>query len=354
VVDSAGAFLATGYFNRASKIRVRVLEWDPLVTIDEGWWRSRVAQSIAARAGIAEKTDSTAYRLIHAEADMLPGLVADRYDDVVVVQFLTAGVELARDVIVDEIRERTGATAIYDRSDNASRAREELKPSSGWLVGEARDTVEFRENGLDFMASVTTGQKTGFYCDQRENRLEVAAFAEGRSVLDVFSYSGGFSVYAARAGAASLTLVDSSSSALESAKWNLEKNGFASCNPEFVDADVFEQLRNYRKEGRKFGMIVLDPPKFAMSRHHVEKALRAYKDVNMLAMGLLEPGGILATFSCSGAVAIDAFTIAVSWAGNDADRSVQVIKRLSQSSDHPVLASFLESEYLKGLICRIV
>ena len=354
VVDQSGAFLATGYYNAASKIRVRVLEWDPLVKIDEGWWRTRIERSIAARADICEKNDTTGCRLIHAEADLLPGLIADRYGDVVVIQVLTAGVEAVRDIVVDEIKTRTGAAAVFERSDTASRVREELRASSGWIFGEAREAVTFRENGFDFTANVMTGQKTGFYCDQRDNRMAVASYAAERSVLDGFSYSGAFSVYAARAGATSLTLVDSSGAALEAAQLNLEKNRFASLDSEFVDADVFEQLRRFRKEGRKFGMVILDPPKFALNRHQVDKALRAYKDVNMLAMELLEPGGILATFSCSGAVTIDAFTISVSWAGNDANRSVQILTRLSQAADHPVLASFPESEYLKGLICRIV
>lgn len=354
VVDGNGAFLCRGYYNPESQIRIRALAWDEETTIDASWWRNRIGDAIAGRADLAADPRTNAYRLIHAEADFLPGLIVDRYDDVVVVQFLTAGAERVRDVVVAALREATNPRAVFERSDTASRSREGLKPSSGWLHGEGTDRVEIVENGLSFAVDVVTGQKTGFYLDQRDNRAAVAAFASGRRVLDGFSYTGACSAYALRAGAAAVTMIDSSAGALAAASDNLERNGADPKAVDMIQGDAFELLRAFKGEGRTFDMIILDPPKFAVTRHQADKAMRAYKDINMLAMQLLEPGGMLATFSCSGAVGVEAFTMAVAWAGVDAGRGIQVLRRLSQGADHPILASFPESEYLKGLICRIV
>jgi len=354
VTDAQGGFLARGYHNAASRIGVRVLTWNETDNIDADWWRSRVDDAVAARAALEAAPDTNAYRLIYAEADRLPGLIVDRYDDVVVVQMLTAGVEAARDLILDAIEERVAPAAIFDRSDSASRQREGLTASSGVVRGDTeRTTAEILENGNAFTVKFGSGQKTGFYLDQRANRRRVAEFASGRNVLDVFSYTGAFSVGALAGGAASVTLTDSSESALVAAEQHLERSAPGADNVEIVQADAFELLRGWSTEKRQFDMVVLDPPKFASNRHQVEKALRAYKDTNMLAMKLLTPGGILATFSCSGAVSQADFTLAVSWAGIDAGRDVQVLERLSQGADHPALASFPESEYLKGMLCRI-
>ena len=355
VTDGAGGFLAHGYYNAESRIRVRVLSWDQADTIDAAWWRERVHAAIAARAPLEDAPDTNAYRLVHAEADRLPGLVVDRYDDVVVVQLLTAGVEAAREVILDALEERLRPAAIFDRSDASSRLREGLAATSGVVRGaEDRTATDILENGHTFTVRFGSGQKTGFYLDQRVNRHRVAQYARGRSVLDVFSYSGAFSVYALKNGAERVALVDSSEAALVAAEHHFEQNAISPEKGELVQADAFELLRGWSAEGRQFDMVVLDPPKFASGRHQVEKALRAYKDANMLAMKLLSRGGILATFSCSGAVSAADFTLAVSWAGIDAGRDVQVLERLSQAEDHPVLASFPESEYLKGMVCRIV
>lgn len=354
VVDSGGGFLATGYYNERSKIAVRVLSWTEGETIDDDWWRGRIAAAIAARSPLFADGLTTAGRLVHAEADALPGLVVDRYADVVVVQCLTAGVERVRDLVAGTIRDVLGDVVVYERSDAPARVREGLGPSVGPIAGGVPEPVDVLENGHRFRVDVAAGQKTGFYLDQRENRAAAAPFAAGRDVLDAFCYTGAFSVYAAAAGAATVTLADSSEPALEAAEANLAANGVDESRSELLCGDVFDILRAYRDEGRRFGMIVVDPPRFASSRHQVEKALRAYKDANMLAMQLLEPGGILATFSCSGGVDITSFTLAVSWAGIDAGRDVQIIRRLGQGLDHPVLATFPESEYLKGLLCRIV
>ena len=355
VTDAVGGFLARGYYNPTSRIGVRVLSWNESERIDADWWSGRVHDAIANRASLESAPDTNAYRLVHAEADGLPGLIVDRYADVVVVQMLSAGVEAAREAILDAIEARIRPAAIFDRSDTSSRTREGLAATSGVVRGAGdRTATDILENGHAFTVRFDRGQKTGFYLDQRDNRRRVAEYAAGRNVLDVFSYSGAFSVYAANNGAASLTLSDSSEAALVAAEEHLERNAADMDTVEIVQADAFELLRGWSGEGRRFDMVVLDPPKFASSRRQVEKALRAYKDANMLAMKLLVPGGILATFSCSGAVSAGDFTLAVSWAGIDAGRDVQILERLSQGPDHPVLASFPESEYLKGMVCRVV
>jgi 23S rRNA (cytosine1962-C5)-methyltransferase len=260
-------------------------------------------------------------------------------------------------VILDALAESTGLSHLFDRSDTSSRAREGLAAASGWLrgsVGAPPDGGEIVENGLRFGVNVATGQKTGFYLDQRENRALVAPLARGGAVLDAFCHTGGFGIGALRAGASSAVFVDSSGPALEGLRANLAANQCDLARCELLQADVFQSLRALRASGRRFDLIVLDPPKFAMSRHQLDKALRAYKDINLTAMELLAPAGTLATFSCSQAVDIASFTMAVSWAGVDARRDVQIVRRLGQGEDHPVLAAFPESEYLKGLVCRVI
>ncbi|HXV13751.1 MAG TPA: class I SAM-dependent rRNA methyltransferase [Candidatus Krumholzibacteria bacterium] len=352
VVDARGVLLGRGYHNEHSRIRVRVLTWDDR-PVDDAFWRARVEAAIRRRGSLALGGDTNAYRLIHAEADLLPGLIADRYGDVVVVQVLTAGIERARDVVVDALASLTEARCLYERSDTASRTREGLPAVTGAIRGEAPRNIEVLENGHTFLVNIESGQKTGFYLDQRDNRAWVAAHAQGCDVLDAFCHTGAFAVYCARAGAKSLSLIDSSAPSLGAARWNLERNGTGECAVAIQQADVFEELRAMRDAGRRFDLVVLDPPKFASNKHQVEKALRAYKDVNLLAMQLLVPDGLLATFSCSQAVDADSFTMAVSWAGVDAARDVQIIRRMGQGIDHPILATFPESEYLKGLLCRV-
>ncbi len=352
VTDARGELLGRGYYNEHSRIRVRMLTWDDR-PIDASFWRARVDAAVRRRASLSQGAETNAYRLVHAEADMLPGLVVDRYADVVVLQLLTAGIEQARDPIVEALASLPGVRALFERSDTASRTREGLPAAVGPIHGDAPKKVEIAENSHTFLVNVESGQKTGFYLDQRDNRAAVAAHASGRDVLDAFCHTGAFAVYAARAGARSLSLIDSSVSAMTTARWNLEKNGSGECAVALRQADVFEELRALRDAGRRFDLVVLDPPKFATNQHQVDKALRAYKDINLIAMQLLSPDGLLATFSCSQAVDAASFTMAVSWAGVDARRDVQIIERLGQGLDHPVLATFPESEYLKGLLCRI-
>ena len=352
VVDSRGGLLGRGYCNPESKIAVRMLAWDD-TRIDAVFWSERVDAAVRRRDALLAGGETTACRLIHAEADFLPGLIVDRYGDILVVQFLTAGVERVREVIIDAMVSAAKPAAICERSDTSSRVREGLTATSGIIRGSLPPSVEILENNIRFHVSVETGQKTGFYLDQRDNRATVAAFAKDGTMLDAFCHTGAFAAYAARAGARTVTLLDSSATSLASARTNMELNANAGCTVDFVQDDVGDCLRKFRDDGRRFDLVVLDPPRFATNRHQLDNALRAYKDINRVALEVLAPGGTLATFSCSQAVDAASFTMAVAWAGLDAGRELQIIHRMGQGLDHPVLASFPESEYLKGLACRV-
>jgi 23S rRNA (cytosine1962-C5)-methyltransferase len=336
------------------------LSWDEGEAIDETFWTRRIADAAARRHALDDDPETTAYRLIHAEADLLPGLIVDRYGDYLVVQCLTLGIAQRRDLIVRALAQVVSPAGIYERSDVEVRRHEGLAPATGLLYGEAPPPeLEIVEHGLCFHVDLVRGQKTGFYLDQRENRRALARYvrgrgAQGRAMLDAFAYSGGFGVYAARAGAGPVTLLDASTEALDLARRNLQANGQDLADVRFDCGDVFEMLRLYRDQGRSFDLIVLDPPKFAPTRRHVDRAARAYKDINLLAIKLLRPGGILLTFSCSGGVDAGLFQKIVFGASVDAGRDVQAIEWLAQGADHPVLLSFPESAYLKGLVCRVL
>ncbi len=354
VVDSKGKFLARGYLNTRSQIAVRVLTWEE-ERVDAGFWRRRLERALEARKGLYIPGHTEAIRLVNAESDGLPGLVVDRYGRYLVVQFLTLGVEKWKETIVDILWELLAPEGIYERSDVEVREKEGLELKAGPLRGkEPPDRVEIRENGLRFWVDLKRGHKTGFYLDQRENRLRIREFASGKEVLNAFSYTGGFGIYALAAGARRVVHVDSSGEALELAKANVELNGFPVRDEDFVEGNVFEVLREWREEGRSFDLVVLDPPKFAHSKEQVSDAVRGYKDINMMAMNLLRPGGILFTFSCSGLVPPELFQKAVFWAALDARREAQVVGKMSQSRDHPFSLNFPEGEYLKGLILRVV
>lgn len=362
VLDHSGRFLAWGYLNRRSQIAVRLLSWDTDERIDTSFWRDQLARAFAGRAQHFSTADSqdrqsetTAYRLVNAESDGIPGLIVDRYGDWLVAQFLAVGVDVRKEEFVGLLEELSPETAgIYERSDVAVRAREGLSPAVGPLRGPSPpDEVLVVENGLRFAVDLKAGHKTGFYLDQRENRAAVEAYSAGAEVLNCFSYTGAFSVYAARGGAHRITNVETSAEALQLARRNMALNGFDGRRDEYVEADVFKQLRSYRDSGRQFDLIVLDPPKFAHSRRVVKQAARGYKDINWLAIRLLRPGGVLFSFSCSAAVSADLFQKILFGAALDAGREVQIIGRLAQGADHPVLLTFPQSEYLKGLICRV-
>ena len=353
VVSAEGEFLARGYLNTRSQITVRLLTWQR-ERIDTAFWRRRLERAIGARRGLFRRDDLDAFRLVNAESDGIPGLVVDRYADYLVVQFLTLGVERWKEEFTGLLRELLSPLGIYERSDVDVRRKEGLQPVRGLLWGqEPPDLLPVREYGLSFWVDVKRGHKTGFYLDQRENRRRIAAFSPGAEVLNCFAYTGAFGIHALAGGAKRVVHVEASAEALELARANVELNGFP-VNPEdFVEGDAFEVLRAFRDEGRRFDLIVLDPPKFARSKDQVSDAVRGYKDINLLAMQLLRPGGVLFTFSCSGLVPPELFQKAVFWASLDAGRDAQVIARLSQPSDHPFSLSFPEGEYLKGLVVRV-
>ena len=355
VVSASGEWLARGYLNRRSQITVRLLTWDAEERIDRRFWQRRLERAMAGRAALSADPETTAYRLVHAESDGLPGLVVDRYGDWLVAQFLTLGIERQKEAIVELLMELVSPRGIYERSDVEVRRKEGLEPRRGPLAGEEPPPlVEVLESGLRFNVDIIGGQKTGFYLDQRENRRRVAAYAAGREVLNAFAYTGAFAVYALAAGAKHVTNVETSYKALELAERNLALNGFdPDRQAEQIAGDVFAVLRDFRETGRRFDLIILDPPKFARTKGQVQAATRGYKDINLLALQMLPPGGILATFSCSGLVSEDLFQKVVFGAGVDAGRDVQLLERLGQPPDHPVLLSFPEGAYLKGFICRV-
>ena len=323
--------------------------WDAGERVDSGFWRRRLERAIAARR---LPPRSNACRLVYAESDGLPGLVVDRYGDWLAVQCLTRGMAVRRAEIAGLLAELLSPAGIYARDDADVRRQEGLVLETGPLAGpEPPDLVEIEEHGHRFLVDVKRGQKTGFYLDQRENRRATAAYCPGARVLNAFAYTGAFGVYAGRAGAASVVNVDTSAQALALARENLALNG---CAPqEMVVGDVFQVLRRYRDESRTFDLVVLDPPKFAASQAQVLSASRGYKDINMLAMQLLRPGGTLVTFSCSGRVPADLFQKIVFGASLDAGREVQIVEYLHQGPDHPVLLTFPEGAYLKGFVCRV-
>jgi 23S rRNA (cytosine1962-C5)-methyltransferase len=360
ILSPGGEWLARGFYSGASQIRVRAATWDPEQPLDEGWLRAAVERAVAGRAGLAPADDG-ACRLVFSESDGIPGLIVDRYGPFLAVQLLTHAMAARAELITATLAGLLAPRGIYERSDAEVREREGLPPHEGVLWGEAPpERLELRpatlpgvqEQGARLLVDLRGGQKTGFYLDQAANRVRVGAYCRGAQVLDCFAYSGAFSVYAAHAGAAALTLIDTSAGALELARANLALNA-PGAEPELVEGDVFRVLRQYRAEGRRFDVVVLDPPKFAHSQGQVERAARGYKDINLLGMQLLRPGGVLATFSCSGLVSADLFQKIVFGAAVDARRDAQILERLTQSPDHPVLLTFPESEYLKGLICRV-
>jgi 23S rRNA (cytosine1962-C5)-methyltransferase len=356
VYDAGHNWLARGYINQQSQITVRLLTWQRDDHVDRAFWRHRLERCISARQSLADDPTTTAYRLVHAESDYVPGLIVDCYGDWLVVQFLTLGMDRRRDEIVELLADLLAPAGIYERSDVDVREKEGLERKSGLLWGEEPPyQIEILENGHRFLVNVREGHKTGYYIDQRENRVQVVPFCRnpGSEVLDAFAYSGAFSVYAAAGGASRLTLVDSSGTALDLARQNLALSTTGAQQAEYVEGDVFTVLRAYRAEERRFDVIVLDPPKFAHTRREVEQASRAYKDINLLAFQLLRPGGVLFTFSCSGRVSADLFQKIVFGALADTDREGQIIGQLAQGADHPVALTFPEGAYLKGLICRV-
>ncbi|OGA35551.1 MAG: 23S rRNA methyltransferase [Betaproteobacteria bacterium RIFCSPLOWO2_12_FULL_64_23] len=350
---AGGEFLAWAAYSPASQIRARVWSWEEKERIDGDFLRARLRRALGARERLLSADDSDALRLAHGESDGLPGVIADRYGDVVVLQLLSAGAERWRSELADAVRELTGCACVFERSDADVRALEGLPAKSGVLHGALPAAgVQLREHGLAYGVDVAAGHKTGFYLDQRDNRKRIGALARGREVLNCFCYTGGFTLNALAGGAKSVLSVDSSADALAQAQENLCRNELDAARAEWQDADVFKYLRALRDQGRSFDLVVLDPPKFAPTAAFAEKAARGYKDINLLALKLLRPGGLLASFSCSGGVSAELFQKILAGAALDAGVDASIVGHFAAAADHPVLLSFPEGDYLKGLLLR--
>jgi len=351
VWSSSDTFIAYGQYNPHSKIRVRLMEWNLNVSVDLDWFRSRVREAWDLRKGLLARTN--AFRVIFSESDGLPGLIVDRFDAYLVVQFLTSGADAWRPFLPELLlAEIPGVVGVYEKSDGDGRRMENLPASEGHLLGETLpQSLEIREDGRRYIVNPAS-QKTGFYTDQRDNRTAIAPWLKGLRVLDAFCFTGGFAVAAMQAGAAQVTLLDSSADALAQAQDNLKRGGWSAA--ESLQADAFQALRDLQKRGQTYQAIVLDPPKLASSREHLNKALRGYKDLNLQALKLLEPGGYLASFSCSGLVDMKTFREMIAFAAKDSGRRVDIVLQLHQASCHPVRTSMPEAEYLKGTFLRVL
>ena len=356
VLKSDGKWLARGAYSPHSQIRVRIWSFQPDEEIASPFFHDRLLRAIEVRKLLFADKTVTAYRLMNAESDGLPGLIVDRYGDFLVCQFLSSGVEMWKTEIVTQLNLLVSPFGIYERSDVDVRHKEGLKPTAGLLSGQMPpDLIEIQEGALRFWVDIKHGQKTGFYLDQRENRVAVAEFARGARVLNCFAYTGGFGLWTLHGGAEKLVNIESSASALALAQKNVELNGFDPDKVNNMNDDVFQILRKLRGAGKEFDLIILDPPKFADSAGQIQKASRGYKDINLLAFQLIKPGGgTLFTFSCSGHLSFELFQKIVSDAALDAGRDAQIIRYLSQAADHPIGLNFPEGRYLKGLVCRVV
>jgi 23S rRNA (cytosine1962-C5)-methyltransferase len=380
VCDAAGGFLAWAGYSEKSQITAKVWSWDVKEKIDENFFRRRISHALAMRrdllpspasgggAGVEggaqeqhtlsrqrerETASSSGMRLIHAESDGLPGLIVDQYGEVLVMQLGSAAADRWRDVCADILQELCKPVCIYERSDSDTRALEGLAEHNGILRGTLPPEISVTEHGLKFAVDVAHGQKTGFYLDQRDNRALTGTLAQDKDVLNCFCYTGGFSLYALRGGAKSVLSIDASEEALQLARGNVELNGLDASRAEWQCADVFAALRKLRDQNRKFDLIILDPPKFAPTAAFAEKAARGYKDINLLGFKLLRPGGLLFTYSCSGGISDDLFQKIIAGAALDAGVDACIVYKLHAAADHPVLLSFPEGAYLKGLVLRV-
>jgi len=349
--SATGEFLAVAAYSPTSQIVARVWDWKERA-IDRAFFDEHIKRAVEQRRTLLQDSATDAVRLVHGESDGLPGVVADRYGDTVVLQLSSTGADRWRAEIADALLDASSAGRIWERSDADVRQLEGLAPVTAALRGARQPTrIVITENGLRFGIDLEHGHKTGFYLDQRANRRLVRKLAQGRDVLDGFCYSGGFALNALAGGAKSVTAMDSSADALVLARGNAELNKLPQA--EWLEGDVFQMLRRFRDQARSFDLIVLDPPKFAPTAAHAEKAARAYKDINLLAFKLLRPGGLLVTFSCSGGVSADLFQKIIAGAALDAGVQAQIVERLGPGTDHPVALNFPEGDYLKGLVCRV-
>ncbi len=355
VLSSEGKWLATAAYSPKSQITARVWSFQRDETVDAAFFRRRVADALAARRALAPAVPERACRILNAESDGLPGVIADRYGDFVSVELLTAGAERHMADIAAALMQETGAAGVYNRSDSDVRQKEGLARITGCIAGlEPPELVQIEEGRAKLLVDIRSGHKTGYYLDQRDNRRAVLDLAAGRDVLNCFCYTGGFGVMAMLGGAARCTNIDSSAPALDLARQNFALNGLDREHVEFLEDDVFAALRRLRDQGRTFGAIILDPPKFVDTKANIQKACRGYKDINLSALRLLEPGGLLFTFSCSGLMDEDLFQKVVAGAALDSGRDARIVRRFSQAPDHPVALNFPEAQYLKGLLVQAV
>lgn len=354
IFTSEKKLVGFGSFSPSSQIRVRVWSFNLEEKIDSDFFKKKISMAASLREKLVDTSKTNAYRIINAESDGLPGLIVDRYSNFLVCQLLSAGAEFNKETTIEILNDIFKPIGIFERSDVEVRIKEGLQPTQGLIKGNIADElIEVRENGFKFLVDIKNGHKTGFYLDQRDNRKMLSEFSKGKSVLNCFSYTGGFSVYALAYGAEKVTQVESSTTAMDLSAKNFKLNNLNLSLVENINGDVFELLRKFRDERKTFDLIILDPPKFAESASQIQKASRGYKDINLLALKLLNPGGTLFTFSCSGHISPELFQKIVADAALDSGREVRIIKQLTQSSDHPVSTNFPEGLYLKGIICSV-
>lgn len=351
--SSTGEFLAWASINPKSQITARILSLHEEDEINDAFIRHKIISAVEKRRATISKAVTDSYRCFFAESDGIPGLIIDLYNDQLVIQITCAGAEYWRTTIIEACHHIPGVSGCFERSDDEIRKLEGLAPSKGALFGNQINQVEINEWGIRYLVDVQKGQKTGFYLDQRQNRKKLREYSKNKRVLNCFSYTGGFTLNAHAGDCAEVISIDSSEDAISLAKQNQELNRFLIEQENWIEGDVFLELRKFRDCGRKFDLIILDPPKFAPTFNSIPKATRAYKDINLLAFKLLEAGGTLFTFSCSGGISPDLFQKIVQGAALDAKREVTISDRLRQDIDHPVPLSFPEAEYLKGLICSV-
>ena len=355
IVDHQGKWLARGAFSPASQIRARVWSFDKSESIDIDFFTRRLQKALTWRDWLAKKDGLDSYRLIAGESDGLPGVTIDRFGNFLVLQLLSAGAEYQRAALISALQIVFPDCAIYDRSDVAVRKKEGMALTQGPVTGELPPALlPIEEHGMKLLVDIQHGHKTGYYLDQRDSRLATRRYVENQRVLNCFSYTGGFAVSALMGGCRQVVSVDTSQEALDIARQNVELNKLDLSKAEFVRDDVFKLLRAYRDRGEKFDVIVMDPPKFVENKSQLMGACRGYKDINMLAIQLLNPGGVLLTFSCSGLMTTDLFQKIIADAAIDAGRDVQFIEQFRQAADHPVIATYPEGLYLKGFACRIM
>ncbi|WGL78593.1 23S rRNA (cytosine(1962)-C(5))-methyltransferase RlmI [Serratia marcescens] len=355
ILDSQGKWLARGAYSPESQIRARVWTFQQDEEINIDFFIRRLQQAQSWRDWVAQRDGLDGYRLIAGESDGLPGITIDRFQNFLVLQLLSAGAEYQRPALLSALQHCYPECSIYDRSDVAVRKKEGLPLAQGPVLGDLPpELLPITEHGMKLLVDIQQGHKTGFYLDQRDSRLAARNYSAGRRVLNCFSYTGAFAVSALMGGCAQVISVDTSQAALDIAKRNVELNKLDLNKAEFVRDDVFQLLRNYRAQGEKFDLIIMDPPKFVENKNQLASACRGYKDINMLALQLLNPGGILLSFSCSGLMPTDLFQKILADAAVDAGRDVQFIEQFRQAADHPVIATYPEGLYLKGFACRVI